>query len=43
MDPDIHNLHGVSALKLAYQGSVGYLKHDERAIINWGQKKNIEI
>jgi hypothetical protein len=29
MDSDIHFLHGVSALKLAYKGSVGYLKHEK--------------
>ena len=40
MDSDIHHLLGVSALKLADKGSVGYLKPDERAaIIDWLQKK----
>jgi len=37
----IFTMQGVSALKLAYKGSVGYLKPDERAaIIDWLQKKN---
>jgi putative transposase len=41
MDSDIHLRRGVSALLLAYKGSVGYLKPDERAaIIDWLQKKN---
>jgi putative transposase len=41
MDSDIHLRRGVSALLLAYKGSVGYLKPDERAaIIDWLQKNN---
>ncbi|MEG4106539.1 hypothetical protein [Microcoleus sp. S13_C5] len=37
----IFALQGVSALKLPYKGSVGYLKHEERAaIIDWLQKNN---
>jgi putative transposase len=41
MDSDIHLRRGISALKLAYKGSVGYLKPDERAaIIDWLQKNN---
>jgi putative transposase len=41
MDSDIHLRLGVSALLLAYKGSVGYLKPDERAaIIDWLQKNN---
>ena len=34
-------MQGLSALKLAYKGSVGYLKSEERAaIIDWLQKNN---
>jgi putative transposase len=34
-------LQGVSALKLAHKGSVGYLTHEQRsAIIDWLKKKN---
>ncbi len=41
MDSDIHLRRGVSALLLAYKGSVGYLKPDERAaIIDWLPKNN---
>jgi putative transposase len=41
MDSDIYHLLGLSALKLAYKGYVGYLKPEERAaIIDWLQKKN---
>jgi putative transposase len=41
MDSDIYHLLGLSGLKLAYKGSVGYLKSEERAaIIDWLQKKN---
>ena len=37
----IFTMQGLSALKLAYKGSVGYLKSEERAaIINWLQKNN---
>ena len=37
----IFTMQGLSALKLAYKGSVGYLKSEERAaIIDWLQKKN---
>jgi hypothetical protein len=44
MDSDIHLRRGVSALLLAYKGSVGYLKPDERAaIIDWLQKKIMGI
>jgi putative transposase len=35
----IFTMQGVSALKLAYKGSVGYLKPDQRAaIIDWLEK-----
>ena len=37
----IFTMQGVSALKLAYKGSVGYLTPDERAAtIDWLQKNN---
>ncbi len=36
----IFTMQGLSGLKLAYKGSVGYLKSEERAaIIDWLQKK----
>jgi len=42
MDSDIYNLLGLSGLKLAYKGSVGYLKSEERAAISdWLQKKEL--
>jgi len=41
MDSDIHLRRGVSDLKLAYKGSVGYLKPDQRAaLLDWLQKNN---
>ena len=37
----IFTMQGLSALKLAYKGSVGYLKPEERtAIIDWLHKNN---
>jgi putative transposase len=37
----IFTMQGLSALKLAYKGSVGYLKSEERAaIIDWLQKND---
>ena len=37
----IFTMQGVSALKLAYKGSVGYLKPDQRAaLLDWLQKNN---
>jgi putative transposase len=36
-------MQGLSGLKLAYKGSVGYLKSEERAaIIDWLQKNNYD-
>jgi putative transposase len=36
-----YTMQGIAALKLAYQGSVGYLKPEERAkIIEWLQENN---